>query len=282
MPAFLGGSTVGGAVNKTANKIPGIGKTLGTVLWPVPVKWALVRVDEPAAGLTIEGQFRAEDYTESVSTTWEDMAIPQRREPVLQWLHGDAEEATFTTKLWAETAIDEVDSKVRLIKGAVAPDPTLHRPPLWRFQMGPNFDFDCVVRGVGRVQYTELWSDGRVKGVTFELTLRKVFDLLSLAPLDPSQLPRKSLHKPVVRGGTYESIAGMFYGDPRVGILIRHESTEAFPPPGRFVALPEREYYRRRPIAPQAYALGNRAAPLAARRELAARYEYGTELPWVA
>jgi len=241
-----------------------MGIALGKWPFPKPPLWSLVCLEGVFEDQEIKGQFPPEAFTENVSTSWSDLAIAKRREPILQWSRGEAETASFSAKLWAERLSDDILSQVTMIRATVEPDADLGRPPLWRFAWGP-IEFDCVVVEVGGIVYDGLWSDGRIKGVTFALRLRKVVDKLSLEPIDPAAPVHDSLYSPVVAGETFESMAGRQYGEPMIGVLLRQRSKVAFPRPGEIVRLPEAGRFAGKPYKPLAYALGDSPAAVAVR-----------------
>lgn len=249
------------------------------MFWARPVVWKLIPIDGQNNSATIKGQFIPEDYTEHLATVWNDLEIPTRIEPLMQWAHGEAETTSFTTRLWAETMLDNVGDQIDAIRAAVIPLQAYGRPPLYWFQWG-KLGYKVLVMSVGGIRFTELWPDGRVKGVQFQITLRRWNDTLTIKELDPTAPVTKSLHKPIVQYDTYESLAGRYYGDPMIGVLLRQESLVAFPKPGSMVALADLTLYQNRLIEPVAYALGNSAAAKAARAQFRARYANAAGVPW--
>ena len=242
-------------------------------------KWTLTRVDAPR-GDKITGQFVAQEFSEEISTTWVSLPIPRRVYPHEQWVRGEAETATFIARLWAEKFTNDVLKDVNKIKATIAPDTKLGRPPIWRFAWG-QIEFDCVVTSLGGVRYDELWADGRIKGVSFPLTLRKIGDPLSLSPTDPSKPPHLSRYKPVVEGDTFESLAAGQYGQGMLGVFLRQDSLVAFPRPPAIVRLPDAKHYRRRPLEPKSFALGGDPLAVAARQAALNEREAALEMPFV-
>lgn len=242
-------------------------------------EWSLTRVDPPR-GDRIKGQFPAQEYTEEVSTTWQTIPIPRRAVPHEQWVRGEVEAATLVVRVWAGDAFKDVRQDVDKIKGLVRPDPALGRPPIYRFAWG-SIEYDCIVESVGGVRYEELWPDGRIKGATFALTLRRIGDPLALAPTDPSAPPHLSRYLPAKRGDTHEAMALGQYNNPMLGVLVRQDGVVAFPLAGQVVRFPRASYYRRREIAPKAYALGGDSAAVTARRELLNDRSRATTMPFV-
>lgn len=247
---------------------------------PPPIRWRLVRLDPPAVGQMIEGQFQAERYVESASTTWGRLAIPKREAPHIVWIRGEEETSTFGARLYSVDPARDIKAEIAAIKSTIKPDPLLGRPPQWRFVWG-QIQLDCVVESVGDVRYDELWQDGRIKGVSFAITLLKVPEALPISPTDPSAPEHLSRYKPIVSGDTYESLARSQYQDPMIGVLLRQEALKAFPKPGDTVRLPNARHFLRKPRRPSAYALGDADAARAARTQHFDSYSGGREMPFI-
>jgi hypothetical protein len=230
-------------------------------------KWMLVRLDLPTIGDTIQGQFQAEDYTEEVSTVWADVPIPKRTAPHIQWVRGDAEIASLRVTLWAETLGRSIDGDIQALKDARKRDDFLARPPQFQFVWG-LITFPCVVMSVGGIRYNDLWADGRVRGATLELTLRRLEDPLPLSPTDPSAPSPSTRYKPALQGDTYESLALREYDDPNLGVFVRQDSLLAFPGAGAVVAMMPARSFLRRARAPLAHSLGASDEATAVRQAL--------------
>jgi len=243
-------------------------------------KWMLVRTDLPLIGDTIQGQFQAEEYTEEVSTNWADIPIPKRTAPNIQWVRGEAEVGSFRATLWAETLGRSIDSDISKLKAATKRDDTLARPPQFQFVWG-GITFPCVVLSVGGIRYNDLWADGRVRGATLEITLRRLEDPLPLSPTDPSAPVPSTRYRPALHGDTYESLARREYDNPNLGVFVRQDNLIAFPGPGDIVPMPAVRNFIRRARVPQAYSLGNDDPATAARQALFDEYAAPVTVPFV-
>lgn len=235
-------------------------------------KWQLVQLDGDFKGEVVEGQFMAENYVEAVSTRWAEVAIPRRTGPHLQWVRGDMDVGTFDARIWNPSPVDflankKVDGGIAILRRAVLPDTTLGRPPRFRFVWGV-IEYDCVVEAIGDVRFDELWSDGSIKGVTFRLTLLKLYLDLPITPTDPSAPLKLSRYRPMLRGDTYESLALREYDRPDVGIFLRQDATVAFPVAGKIIKLPKASHFATRRRVPKSYALGESTVAANARRTL--------------
>lgn len=292
MPTILG----------QAGKALGFGPKAPTGAIPPPstpedLKWGLIRL-EPASRKdeTIVGQFRPENYTENISTTWASVAIPKRRLPHIHWIRGEDQTVRFMAQFWAhvqpqfavtaedgggfyvvpsavKTApptglVDDLADTLAQLYDTIAPDPNLGRPAKFLFYWGGGIKFECIVESIGDVAYGELWSDSRVRDFRCSISLRKVPDPLPVTPTDVSKPTTKTPHKVVVEGDTFESLALKAYGSPLNGIFLRQESTIAFPAAGDIVKLPNASNYLRKRREPVAYALSDSDLAVTARKEL--------------
>ena len=229
-------------------------------------EWQLIRLDPPNAGQEFSAQFLAENFSEDASTTWATLNVPKRTAPVEQWIHGDAELVSFTARVYHDPRQDEATrftglaldpySRVQAMKALMAPEKALGRPPKFRFVWGQH-EFDCFVESIGGIRYDTPRDNGEVRGAVFDVRLRKAGDDYELEATDPSAPVPKSRHKPVPFSGTFESLAGAYYGDPMIGVLVRQDSKLAFPAPGVVVALERIQNYAGRPATARSYALSD-------------------------
>jgi nucleoid-associated protein YgaU len=145
-------------------------------------KALIVKRDSGERALTV--MFNPEEYTVNRDNNFAQIAIPGRRAPLLQFVHGNAQ--TLEMELIIDTveahtagsqrlneAGDDVRPLVAKLVGLLDIDPTTHAPPVLRF-VWASFTFTCVLtRAVQK--YTMFRADGapvRAKvSVTFtELT----------------------------------------------------------------------------------------------------------------
>jgi hypothetical protein len=161
-----------------------------------------------------------------------------------------------------------ISAQLEDLKAALRPDPKLGRPPTFMFFWGKDISFHCAVKGLGEISYDELWSDGSLKKVSLNLSLRIIRSPYSIDPTDPTAPEHLSFYKAVLPGDTYETLAGREYGVPLFGAILRQESTVAFPKAGDIVRLPSRNHFVGKTLKPQAYALGDSEDAKAARAEL--------------
>lgn len=240
-------------------------------------KWTLVRVDPPE-GEVFEGHFHAEDLSEDLSTNWAELAIGQRKEPAIQWTHGNARKFSFRATFYSRDITDEIETQIRKLREAITRDDKLKRPPCFMFVYGQISEV-VFVESLGGARYQELWGDGRAKQVEFQITLRVVTEPLTILETDPTAPVHLSRYKPIVAGSTYETIAASEYGDPIYGVFLRQDALAAFPGPGTIVRVPRASYYTRRDVAPKSYSLGDSPEAQAARRAVLDDRSQGVAIP---
>jgi hypothetical protein len=232
--------------------------------------WLLVHLDGLRRGSIIDGQYACEGYTERLGAAWAEVPLPQRA-PAWQWTRAEAEGATFTARFWAPNATlierQRILDRVAALREAVRSDPTLGRPPRMRFTWGA-LGYDCVVAGVGDLRYEELWSDGSPKAVTCRVELIRYADPPALEPTDLAAPEHLSRYRPMLEGGTYETMALKEWDNPSLGVLLRQENDLAFPPAGTIVRCPAADHFTGKALRPVAYALSDAEPAVAARNAL--------------
>ena len=249
-------------------------------------EWSLVRIDPPEEQ-PLTGQFHPEQLTEDTSTQFAISTVPMSTVPYVQWTGANIRRLTFSARMWNQRtpggALDslgvklpenpiikgyyDVSKEIKRLRNAMKPDPGLNRPARFRFVYG-DISMDVFIASLGGIRYTEVWPDGRVKGVTFELELIEAPNPASPKVTDPSILPHDSRHKPVVLGDTYESLAKRQYSNPLIGVLLRQRNKKAFVTSGDIVRLPDKERFRNAELEPQSYALSDSEAAVRARAQL--------------
>lgn len=174
------------------------------------------------AGDRIYGQFTPQDFTEDLGANVPDAGGFSRSSPLVQWVGGTAETLTFQARLFSEhsddnTAKDKYE-KLKLLRIALPP---LNRPPITNFFWGNVFPggVPCFVQSLGGVRYDEIRSDGSIRGLTLNITLKKITYFRIERTI---QSPTEQTPVHVVRDGeTYEMIAYRQWGDPLLGVPLR-------------------------------------------------------------
>jgi len=258
--------------------------------------WSLVAQD---SGFNVEfkGQFIAENMAEGTGSVLGESTTVGKDIPDQQWLHGEAESFTFTSRLWASSSFVNIKQQVELLKSFSKRDKKLKRAPIFLFTAGTEIGFTCFVQGI-RFQYDELKVDGSLQGAVISLTLLKLEETItqdaatSLASQIKfaagivaggigiakqvgrlTNIPGGSLHTidrtvRVKEGDSYESIAAAEYGDAILGDILRRvqpEKARIFP--NDIVQLVEPTEITQIPVTQQSVALKNTVENLALREE---------------
>lgn len=244
--------------------------------------WTMSNVDKPEE--ILEGQFPPENEKLSQTENWVTTDILSRRKPRQQWTGGNLDKFTFNALLFSETIIDDltsvVDKQMKQLTKWKEVDVEKGRPAVILYKVG-DFEFIGKIDSLDFAIGDRHWT-GAIKRCTATITLTEVDDTPSGPVLiDPTKPPHLSLYHTVAEGETYETIARAEYEDPIVGVFLRQDHQRAFPEPGSVVFLPRKDYFTRRPIAADAYALSEAPDAIAARRTLFAARGVPTNAPQV-
>lgn len=175
-----------------------------------------------SAGDRIYGQFTPQDFTHDLSAIVPESGGFSRTHPLVQWVGGAVETITFQARLFSEhrddtTASDKFE-QLKLLRQSLPP---LYRPPLTFFFWGRVFPggVPCFVQSLGGVKYDEIRSDGTIRGLTLNITLKKVVPHRIIRNVE-SPVEQTPVHT-VKDGETYEMIAYRRWGDPMLGVILR-------------------------------------------------------------
>lgn len=247
--------------------------------------WTLARVDKEGADDALEGQFPPENEKLSTSANWVETPILSRAKPRQQWTGGNLARFSFQALLFSETLLDSLTSVVekqfnKLLEWQNV-DPEVGRPAILLYKCG-LFEFtgriDTIEYSIGE----RFPFSGAIKKVSAVINLVEVDDTPTGPVLmDPTKPPHLSLYRTVRETETFETIARDEYQDPIVGVFLRQDHLKAFPAVGDIVFLPKKTYFTRRPIAPDAYALSEAPAAVAARTALFALRSAPLNMPQV-
>jgi phage protein U len=247
--------------------------------------WKLKNLDFPMQ-TPFEGDFPITDMAENVGSVISEITTVGKQTPLLQWVHGDSETITFTAVFYATTSFKNVTQKVNVLKQMARKEPKLGRTPHFLFTSGTEISHKCSIKGV-RHKYTELRSDGTIRGFYADVTLQKLeadqdtgFAPTSLASKIKfaagivagaaglyatarklKWIPGGSLHSiertvDVVKNMSFESIARREYGNALLGDVLRRTQPEiADLKVGDKVELVDSKEIRQIAVTPQAIAL---------------------------
>ena len=234
-----------------------------------------------------QGQFLAQNMEESVGAFLGESTSINKARPDFQWIRGEAETFSYTTRLFASNSFRNIKQQVNLLKSFARRDAQLKRAPRFLFSAGTEISFLCFVRGI-RLRYDELRSDGSLRGAIVDIQLQVIEDkqVGDAATSLASQIkfaagivaggigiaaqvkrlvniPGGSLHTlgrtiTAKQGQTFESIALAEYGSAIVGdILRRVQPDKANLVAGDQVDLVEPAEVIQIPVTPQSIALKN-------------------------
>lgn len=182
--------------------------------------WILTDLDRSR---DVVGQFVPQNVTKAVAGELGEASSVNRDHPIQQWVRGQTEVVTFRARLWA-TDQEDVSLEDRLVRleNLVRRNSDLKRPPICEFSWGGlgTLQMECLVQSLGGVRYDEVRPDGRLRGVSMSITLRR-YERITLTATDPSVPETFTRIRRARRGDTYESIALDEYADPELGIKLR-------------------------------------------------------------
>lgn len=185
--------------------------------------WRLEVADEDSAFLdaTFEAQFEAQDLTvDRVGGQIAEATTVNREHPIAQWIAGLSERVTFTGRLWAKHALDDIKERLDELLKFTWRIEELKRPPICIFSIGPQFDLQCLVETISNIRFDSFRSDGSIRGVTFSVTLVR-YTLFGIKKTDPTAKEPSTRHYIARQGDTFESIAKREYGDALFGVNLR-------------------------------------------------------------
>jgi hypothetical protein len=156
--------------------------------------------------------FNPEDYTLAKDVNYAQAAVPGRRSPILQFVHGNLQ--TLDMELLLDTY--ESGGDVRELTGRIAAlmdiQPATHAPPVLLFAWG-SLVFRCVLARVSQ-RFIMFQPDG----VPVRARLEVTFDEYDPVDLEAQEIKRETADHASVHvageGETLSSIAAGAYGDP--------------------------------------------------------------------
>lgn len=202
------------------------------------------------AGKKFKGKFIPQQMQETVGSFLGENSTVNKDTPNFQWIRGEADQFSFTGRLYARDSLTSIRQDVELLKSLAKRDKTLRRAPKIRFFAGTDIAFICFIKGI-QFQYDEPRSDGSLRGVTMRFQLQKLDKKLQTAKASSDlaknlklsagllagfagianvtgliDIPGGSL-KTIGRtriaksGETFEIIANQEYGDALLGDILR-------------------------------------------------------------
>jgi len=182
----------------------------------------LVRKDKPSE--KVDFLFNPEKFTVERSNQFNEVDIPGKSSPILQFVKGSAR--TLTMDIFFDTYETNEDVRIftdlitgwesqnKKAKGLMDIDPDLHTPPICNFIWG-DFIFTCIIERVSK-NFTMFISDGTPVRATLNVTLKECAEIKRKEKRHSSDRTKVWTVK---QGDSLWFIAGKEYGDPA---LWRH------------------------------------------------------------
>lgn len=228
----------------------GVGATVvGNLLAKVRL-WHIANSD---TGDIIDGDFEAEEINRTIGSSWAEFTALNREHPIIQYLHGNSDMLSFQARLWSDNFLSSPTDKLdTLLDWATSPVPGKRRPPIVLFWAGSHEMLQqSVIDTITNIKYDTLTALGRVRGVTFTVTLKSYTPfVLESGPPPETRFARAAA------GDYMELLAAREYGEPLLGDVLRkrHPATPIVQT-GQVVKLPSLEAIRRTTIAPTSVSL---------------------------
>jgi hypothetical protein len=216
----------------------GLGATLLSKLLETKT-WTLLNED---TGEAIKGQFPDAGNSFDFSSSWGEIKSLNRASPLLQYLHGETDTFDVSAQFFRRDITDESPHiKLEKLLSFCRRDQRFGRPPICRFAIGDGsvVNLPVILYKVGGINYSQPDFLGGIRQVTFSLHFQK-FTRFSLS----DEAVTDTRYHRTVRGQYYELIAGIEYGDPMLGDVIRKQPEQvgkALLVPGNIVKLPALE-----------------------------------------
>jgi hypothetical protein len=219
------------------------GAAAATTFIPNFKVWNLRNLD---SGQTLQGQFEAQNVGREVSVNWGQFTSLNRQNPILQFLNGSAERASFDGRFFRNHALDNSpEEKLEMLIGWTRIDPTLRRPPIMQFWVGDgHMTINCVIVNIAS-QYARPDFFGGLRDVGFTVSLLE-FSTFSLDDAEETD----TRYARARERDYFELLAYEEYGNPMIGDVIRKQHPALHNlKAGDIVRLPSIEGVRSIPVA---------------------------------
>lgn len=206
--------------------------------------WHLLNLD---TGEQLDGRFPAEDLTRTFGSRWAEQFALNRKNSIIQFLHGESETVSFTGTLFRRNFLENIEPDLVVLERMATRDRLLARPPVLQFWVGDSFlNMRCVMQPT-TVNYEIVDVLGGIMKATFAVTLTKY------TPFSVDEIGLFDTRYHRARTGDYlEMLAWHEYGAPLIGVELakRHPTIQLAPTQGEVVKLPSVEGLRRVRITP--------------------------------
>lgn len=216
--------------------------------------WHLYNGD---TGEQIDGQFPAQELTKTVGSRWSEKFALNRKNGILQFLHGETEVVSFTATFHKKHVLANIERDMISLERMALRDRMYGRPPILDFWVGDSFlSMRCIMEPV-TISYERPGPLGDVRHATVAITLRKFspFSVDETGNFDTRYHPAKA-------GDYLELLAWAEYKQPILGVALakRHPQIRLTPKIGEIVKLPSIEGLRKSIIEPASIVFANLSA----------------------
>jgi len=212
--------------------------------------WHMLNVDTVEE---LEGQYEAEGITENVGAAYANVHGLNRQSAITQFLHGEVDTLSFDARLFAhDTFFSSVTDDLNTLKSWVRRDDRVARPPIIVFWVGDaSIYLECVITKISGITYDTQTVLGAVRGCSMNIELAQYVPF----ELESGPAPETRYHRTKSREYP-ELLAVREYGDPMLGVIIRHRHPQKLLfLPGDTAKLPSVDAIKNKPRVPQSNAL---------------------------
>jgi nucleoid-associated protein YgaU len=188
--------------------------------------------------------FNPAEYNLELSSNFSSTSLPGLNNPVLQFVHGEAQ--TLSMDLLFDTYTNERGSDVSVLTGELAQalliDGDLHAPPPVLFVWG-SFSFQAVVEKLSQ-KFTMFLEDGTPVRATLSVSFKQYQPIQDQLKNPRRNSADKSTRHELSSDESLWRLAARVYGDPRLWRLIARHNLIENPrrvPPGTVLVLPPLE-----------------------------------------
>lgn len=221
-------------------------------------RWVLYNLDTDEK---LVGQFEPGNLTEEIGNTYSEKWALNRQFSIMQFVHGNTHTLSFEGRFFLQYGLKLIEltlmgpnsdpnQQLGLLKQWARRDAKLRRPPLLSFYVGDEAEVtisECVIESLSGIKYNLFTDDGKIKDVSFTVTLRRYFPWLQ----ESEAAKGDTYYHHVKQGEYYELLTQYEYKDPMAGDVIRKRNpTLPSPQIGDVVPLPDYKKIRKVTVQP--------------------------------
>ena len=122
-----------------------------------------------------------------------------------------------------------VKKQIDDLKSLTRHNTALGRPPICKFTAGDEIGYQlCVIETLGGIKYDDITNNGKLRGATLSMTLRR-HEPAEIEANDANTIEPSTLHRYVKDGDTFDKLALRFYGNPLKGVNLRYVNLASNP-----------------------------------------------------